>query len=90
MIVEYADKADLLYLSEYAWQAAVTSSGDQSVQYFYLFFLFSPHHNPPVWHVRHDGNRHLSRQNELIDAVAMGGFVGLEVRANMIKNSKAL
>lgn len=58
VILEYTDKADLFYLSEYAWQAAVTSSGDQSVQYFYFFLLFSPHHDPPVWHVRHSGNRH--------------------------------
>ncbi|CAG06944.1 unnamed protein product [Tetraodon nigroviridis] len=35
---------------------------------------FSPHHNPPVRHVRHDGSRHLCRPNELIDAVAMGGL----------------
>lgn len=82
VILEYTDKADLLYLSEYAWQAAVTSSGDQSVQYFFfLFFLFSPHHDPPVWHVRHYGKKHVSRQR----MNSVGGFVGTEVRANLFK-----
>lgn len=45
VIADVTYKAVLLYLSEYAWQAAVTSSGDQSVQYFY-FFLFLPPQSP--------------------------------------------
>lgn len=40
------DEADLLYLSEYAWQAAVTGSGDQSVQYLYFFFFYLPLQSP--------------------------------------------
>lgn len=47
-----------------------------------IFFFLPPPSvpitTPPVRHVRHDGSRHLCRQNELIDAIAMGGLVDPE------------
>lgn len=59
-------------------QSRVLEINRYSICIFFFISPFSPHHNPPVRHVRHDGSRHLCRQNELIDAVAMGGLVDPE------------
>lgn len=85
VIVGYTDEADSLYLSEYAWQAAVTGSGDQSVQYLYFFpphLLLSVPITTPLCGMCATVAADTRRQNELIDAVAMGGLVEPESQCN--------